>query len=221
MKMIGKLIVVITIVGFMISVPWMAGAAETYKSTWTITDPSGDATPVGKDIINAYTGSDSQNIYFKIQLAGTPATQNFYYNIFIDTNGSESGGAIGGGSVGTLTGIDYIISAQSNTGNSTWKNPKFYVWDGSAFVQSSTHSPVLITTSSTGGTLSWYYTNPTSGADRITGPWKYWAGTGATYSGAQTDLTTYAQTPIPSAAWLLGSGVIGLIGLKRRKRKTA
>ena len=33
------------------------------------------------------------------------------------------------------------------------------------------------------------------------------------------DLTRAAVTPIPNVAWLLGSGIIGLIGLKRRAIK--
>ncbi len=33
-----------------------------------------------------------------------------------------------------------------------------------------------------------------------------------------TDTYTYAPVPIPGAVWLLGSGLVGLIGLKRRFR---
>jgi len=33
------------------------------------------------------------------------------------------------------------------------------------------------------------------------------------------DMTTATATPIPAAAWLLGSGILGLVGLKRRMNK--
>ena len=33
------------------------------------------------------------------------------------------------------------------------------------------------------------------------------------------DLTSATVAPIPSAAWLLASGVLALIGLKRKNRK--
>lgn len=36
--------------------------------------------------------------------------------------------------------------------------------------------------------------------------------------GRITDVST-AETPIPAAVWLLGSGLLGIIGLKRKFRK--
>jgi hypothetical protein len=35
------------------------------------------------------------------------------------------------------------------------------------------------------------------------------------------NLTSLSAVPLPAAAWLFGSGVIGLIGLARRKMRTA
>ena len=32
---------------------------------------------------------------------------------------------------------------------------------------------------------------------------------------------TYAVVPVPAATWLMGSGLIGLVGVARRRRKAA
>jgi hypothetical protein len=39
----------------------------------------------------------------------------------------------------------------------------------------------------------------------------------ATLDGKSAAATGYASTPIPAAAWLFGSGLLGLVGIRRRK----
>ena len=41
---------------------------------------------------------------------------------------------------------------------------------------------------------------------------------GGTVSRPTASTWTYTQTPVPSALWLLGSGLIGLAGLRRRRK---
>jgi hypothetical protein len=44
---------------------------------------------------------------------------------------------------------------------------------------------------------------------------------GGTYDDVSWSTKDYAPVPIPAAAWLLGSGLLGLIGLSRRNKATA
>lgn len=76
-------------------------------------------------------------------------------------------------------------------------------------------------------TLEWTFARSGgTGADAIFGiNYDFWYGTanGSTPGTgvALYDLSPKYHTPIHSAAWLLGSGIIGLIGLQRRRARKA
>ena len=60
------------------------------------------------------------------------------------------------------------------------------------------------------GTLIWYFQNTKGPIDVSV--------RGAEYSHWTEYGESVAEVPIPAAAWLFGSGLIGLVGLKRRRR---
>ncbi len=53
---------------------------------------------------------------------------------------------------------------------------------------------------------------------KLPSDFSWWA---VTQKGDNVNVADYAIAPIPNAAWLLGSGLVGLIGLRRRSRKQA
>lgn len=44
-----------------------------------------------------------------------------------------------------------------------------------------------------------------------------WVGTAATGDGFDVNAVSISSTPIPGAVWLLGSGLLGLVGIRRRR----
>ena len=76
--------------------------------------------------------------------------------------------------------------------------------------------PTLITLKDGGGTLyHWYYFEGTTGTG-LAGSWDASVIFGG--SGAVSTVNAYSVVPVPAAVWLFGSGLIGLVGLARRKK---
>lgn len=67
-----------------------------------------------------------------------------------------------------------------------------------------------------GTTLEWWVKDG-QGDRHIGNSFTWWAAT--KYLGDHHHTNDVLATPIPNAAWLLGSGILALIGLKRRNRK--
>jgi hypothetical protein len=85
----------------------------------------------------------------------------------------------------------------------------FANWNGTDFNQG-TAAAVGTTDGAGNFTLSWTSLIVGGAFGGQTGSWQF-AGT----------YTTAAVVPVPAAAWLMGSGLIGLVGVARRRRKTA
>lgn len=160
---------------------------------------------------------------------GNAGGSSNFYEILIDSKSGVGGTVANSNGQTSVAGVDYILYLY-NTGNGSNKEAVgARMWDGSNFAS---WSP-------TGGFN--FANNADISSDKLTLQWKIlqsdittdfspWFFAGATRIGGgtdnsawltSTDITGTASTPIPSAAWLLGSGVIGLIALKRRNRKTA
>ena len=45
--------------------------------------------------------------------------------------------------------------------------------------------------------------------------------TGCTDTGTGTDACQVAAVPVPAAVWLFGSGLLGLVGIARRKKRSS
>lgn len=71
----------------------------------------------------------------------------------------------------------------------------------------------IVGTAGSGGSMTLFSATATSGLPTITS-------TGETISWSSTSgfTVTATATPLPAAAWLLGSGLLGLIGVGRRRR---
>lgn len=173
-------------------VPSAVGAALIYNGAWdkTIADPTGDATS-GMDISSVSIASRNGDLYFQMTLQASAAGSN-YYRIYYypDTMGGYPW------PTQWFVGYNGSLSATENGG-------------GVSIVDAGFDDTRTI--------LQWKVSGiPTNAA----GYFSWW---GFTYNDTTTweiDFTPKSiGTPIPNAFWLLGSGLVGLIGLRRRIRK--
>jgi hypothetical protein len=218
-----------------------ASAAYLYdwSSAQKVTDPAGDTTYPGRDIRAAYQAYSHGYLYFRIDLASAPSSHFSpgyanTYGLYIDSKdgGARSTdkyipGAVPG--IGPLSGIDFIVSSEldiEKCNRLDW-DPDLQVWKAHEFKNSDNLK--FQAGMDHGKTLEWKVKDG-NGSKHIGNSFTWWAGPmlPGDHSAKKTyDLTNATlapsnptATPIPSAAWLLGSGIIGLVGLKRRRTKS-
>jgi len=190
-----------------------------------ITDVLGAAPLSGQKITAAWSAYDSGYYYFRIDLASAPTSTNFagIYGIYID---SAAGGIPDTGGVariyapktsaGLEANYDYILDShyQPYAAPNGFYQHDFHIWNGTDLVLGS-----VPTTEQNGATLEWKIA-----ASDLGNPGSFTWTAAAIDSGSFT--TTYTMTtptdatptPIPAAAWLLGYGLMGLAGIRRRKQ---
>ena len=167
--------------------------APSSSGALSISDPPGDDGP-GRDITQAYWAIGGADYVFRLNLLG-PFSNNSYYGFYFDTN---SGGGSFSGSGLTLSGIDMVVSEFSQNDGNFRPGDNFFEPHITEYFLEWKVAPSNFPTS---GLFTWY-------------------GATSNMTGHLKDITGPVVTPIPNAAWLLGSGVVALLVLKRRRPKT-
>ncbi len=198
----------------------------------SITDPTNDPVDpptlyAGQDIVSAWHAFDGTYHYFRIDLLNAPSATvppgyANTYGLYID---SRVGGAPNSNEYipGTLSGIDFIIGSELEIEHHSvldW-DPENKTWVVDEFKDNEDLKFQAVLND--GRTLEWMVKEGEN-FRFIGNSFTWWAGTmlpGDDDDGITKltyDLTNSATVPIPAAAWLLGSGLIALVGLKRRRK---
>ncbi|MBI5576029.1 MAG: hypothetical protein HY896_06655 [Deltaproteobacteria bacterium] len=176
----------------------------------------------GQDIVGSSFTSDATKYYFNLQLAGAPGGTGAddyanSYGIYFIGGAPNPPGNQGeyfgvstalGENIDAYTYVNYTLGGNTNSivygkykgllENGTFDSPNF--------------SP-MPTFSANGSSLTW-----TIGKDQLASSFS-WLGATFGTGGTFYDKSSVAATPIPNAVWLFGSGVVALVGIKRRRRK--
>jgi len=195
-----------------------ANAAYLYNwdTATKFTDPVGDAiysTNTGRDIVAAWGAVDGGYTYFRIDLVSAPTEDYNWgtkFGIYID---DKAGGAPASNYyVPQIPGIDGKIDSTIYAWPNQWQGKYKYWIEANNDFSSSVLTAGFQHSENGGATLEWKYEG-TFGAGYT---W-YAASMYEGYSDSVKCTFDYVATPIPSGILLLGSGLIGLIGLSRRR----
>ncbi len=216
----GKVWIAVLFAASIILAPMQpANAAYLYNwdSAQKFSDPVGDAinspSNTGRDIVAAWGAVDGGHTYFRIDLVSAPVEDYNWgtkFGIYID---NKAGGAPASNyNVPQISGIDGKIDSTLYVWPNQWVG-KYKYWDAAAndFSSSSTTGVAFQHTENGGATLEWRYEG-----DFGDFTW-YAASLYEGYSDSVKCTFDYLATPIPSSILLLGSGLIALIGLGRRR----
>ncbi len=196
-----------------------SGAAYLYNwdAGQKFTDAVGDAVEtsnIGRDIVAAWIAVSGDYTYFRVDLASAPVEDYNWgtkFGVYIDAVPGY-GAPASNYYVPQIPGIDGRIDSTIYAWPNQWQG-KYKFWTGSDF--SGSVSTAGFQHSENGGkTLEWKY----RGNFGNSFTW-YAASMYEGYADSVKCTYDYLATPIPSGAWLLGSGLLGLIGLARRKRR--
>jgi hypothetical protein len=173
--------------------PSVAGAALIYTGNWagSYTDP--------QDQSGDLAGMDIKTISY--------ASDGAYYYFQMEMYGDSVGGA-------DYYGI-YINNGALPTGRNWYTNSTYYVgFIGDDWTTTETSGSVVIADKGQDGNiLQWKV--------QITGLASAFSWWGVTQKDDGIHDVDIAVTPIPATAMLLGSGLVGLVGLRRRSRTQA
>lgn len=217
----GITVVLSLVLVLLISSP---NAFAAYLYSWPsplpLSDPtspaSGEPNQAGWDITGAWWAHSGGSYFFRMDLLGWPENSTTY-GIYFDTT-NPGGGTVNGGEL-VLNGIDLFASVMFSSGTG-FGALSLSEWNGSAFVGTEPVQPFIFAFSSVieDGTtvyqLEWQIAESNIGSD----PFTWWAAT--SNSGQLKDITAPVVVPIPNVAWLLGSGIVALAVLKRRRPTT-
>jgi hypothetical protein len=160
-----------------------------WSASPTISDPGNDAGGGAKDITGIWYAKDTSYQYFRMDLAGaiTSSDHANLYSILLNTNPNAV-------TAFTLTGNGFLhlpLYADFGLFPDTNGVANRLEWK---IAKTDLTLPDIFTLKGTTSDLSFH-------------PFPF----------AVKDSTGSFTTPIPSAVWLLGSGLLGLIGLQRRR----
>ncbi len=134
-------------------------------------------------------------------------------DFFLDLTDFSTGSPFGGvsQSITTEVGQSYELSFDLGSSN-IWGRP-------SAIEASAAGSSNIYTSSTVGGLSDWDRFSMIFTADSETTTISLTGTTGSQYIGL--DNVSVSAVPVPAALWLFGSGLIGLIGMKRKSSKAS
>jgi len=129
---------------------------------------------------------------------------------FLDLTDFATGAPFGGvsQSITTDVGRSYVFSFDLGSSNN-WGRP-------SAIEASAAGSSNIFTSSTVGGPSDWDRFSMVFTANSVTTTIFLKGVTGSQYIGL--DNVSVSAAPIPAAVWLFGSGLLGLVGIARRKK---
>jgi hypothetical protein len=175
-----------------------------------------------QDITAAWHKQSGGYHYFRLDLAQAPdpnpANGNFagLYGIYID---SVVGGPAGSSIAyvpDELNGIDHIVDSHYDPNMGSFFQSDFHTWNGSFYQRS---LPVAYQQSENNGrTIEWQVTTQSVGQS-----FTWWAAThdnGSVVQPYAYDITapvSSSPVPVPAAIWLMGSGLLAMTGIRRRK----
>lgn len=186
--------------------PWGSG------NIITVTDPSPSP---GQDIRQVLFGADTGSYYFRIDLAGAPVLSDTgtWYGIYLGLPGNV---------VTSPTGADFALEAGfRNFGGSPVFTPTFT----DLRTHSASAARFLENFAAGGNILEWQISR-----EALQSEWISAMGTAAAQEafsflaatldprGIVLDSTATTVTPLPGAAWLLASGMVAFVGLRRKSR---
>lgn len=185
-----------------LSPPAHAGLYDWNQGTViTVADPDTTASASTNITSISYAAKDGYH-YFKMDLEAAPDTSTVY-GIYLSTPKPE-----GPVEPKSLLGIQYVSENQLV---STARG-KFSLLTHSFIVESEA-TLNDVTSALNGKSLEWKIAASEVGSSF------WWLGATLTSDLNVLDRTNMAATPIPAAAWLFGSGIVGLVGIKRKKQK--
>lgn len=147
---------------------------------------------------------------------------------------SNLGAAIGGGPTSTISGVG-ALPASNGTNFGTKSSPLFLPLGPSPAatetmntgpgcngltIATQVNAYTINTNFATLGTCTTGMTNDTVGGSPMTSP--AFSGYNANFDILSVHYNSFAATPavpVPAAVWLFGSGLLGLVGIARRKKK--
>jgi hypothetical protein len=185
----------------------------TFKDS--VYDTPGEPRKAGQDITNVWHAYDGGSHFFRLDLLGEPSRRHHdfskIYGFYID---SKPGGNPADFLLpGALSGIDYIlyVSVVREGHSLNFRPAKLKEWNTGRF--DSIHGGVeaFQHTRNGGKALEWKIDD-----SRIDTTFNWWAVSSNKLYG--TVSANDIATPIPGAAWLFGTGVLALIGLRKKRR---
>ena len=176
----------------------MSATASAHSET---DDGSGSAYSTAATVVPAFT----TNIYFQITggTTGTPVLVTYSWSASLLTKDGGSAGFSGGFDPLAISVNDYPSSSSPT-----------YVW---SHANGSIGSNDSLTDNDSGTFMA--YIGDIIGINLGVGANVDFSGTGDFYAESNNNMTLEVQAvPIPAAVWLLGSGLMGLVGLRRFRK---